>query len=254
MLSQVMSWLGIFLEAAVLIRGQRAKLVYRFPLFYSYLLVVLIQDIARYASWQWFPDSYANLYWVTQFVSLVMGSLVVYEICRASLQEFPGTAKMAHILLITAFAGVFSNAVLTVRADIPLWLAGAYVKLERDLRAVQGLALIILVVIFVWYAIPFARNLGAIFIGYSTFVALSVVQLSLVNYYWHRAEPFWKIVQPASYLGVLGFWLVMLWSADGVAQKNKPKRPDDQDYGAIADSTTGLLDQARDRLGSAVRT
>jgi len=249
-----MSWLGIFLEAAVLIRGQRAGLISRFPLFYSYLLVVLVQDLARYTSWAWFPESYPNLYWATQFVSVVMGSLVVYEICRVSLQEFPGTARMARILLVTAFAGVFIKALLTVRADAHLWFSGAYVKFERDLRAVQGLALIILLVIFVWYAIPFARNLGAIFIGYSTFVALSVVQLSIVNHYWHRAEPFWKIVQPASYLGVLGFWLTMLWSADRVADRNRTKRPgSDQDYGAIADATTGLLEQARERLGSTVR-
>src|SRR5579883_2493302 len=38
-------WLGMLLEAAILIRGWREKLVSRFPLFYSYLLTVLIQDV-----------------------------------------------------------------------------------------------------------------------------------------------------------------------------------------------------------------
>src|SRR5579863_8113710 len=117
MLVLFISWLGMLLEAIVLVRGLKVGLVSRFPLFYSYLLVVLVQDLVRIIVYQWYLPLYPDVYWSTQFVSLVMGSLVVFEIYRVALREFPGTARMAKILLSGVFVGVFLKASLTIQAD-----------------------------------------------------------------------------------------------------------------------------------------
>lgn len=242
----------MLLEGAVLARGLRAKLVGRFPLFYAYLFFVLLQDLARLFAQYRYSQIYTNLYWTTQFVCLVLGSVVVFEIYRLGLREFPGTATMARNLLGIAFLGIFVKAMLTIPHDSPEWIAGAYVKLERDLRGVQSIAILILLVLLVWYAIPLGRNLRGILVGYGTFVALSVVQLSLVSHFWYRAERIWRIAQPAGYMAVLGVWVVALWKADEEKHMVTPTRPGG-DYDQLAASTQDLLKKAGTRLGTAVR-
>lgn len=252
MLVLITSCLGMLLEATVLVCGLKMKLYSRFPLFYSYLLAVLLQDFLRAIAYHWYYDFYPEVYWATQFVSLAMGALVVFEIYRVALQEFPGTARMARILLMGAFAGVLVKALLTVPANLAVWLDGAYVIFERDLRMVQLLALLVMVIVFLWYAIPFGRNLGGIFLGYCIFVALSVMQLSLVTHYWHKAEPFWAIAQPLTYTTTLAIWTAALWSADPVT-KRMTNRKAESDYDSLAGRTAASLKNARAQLDTAVR-
>jgi hypothetical protein len=252
MLALITWCLGMLLEALVLMRGVKAKLIPRFPLFYSYLLVVVLQTLICPAVHYWYQDLYPNVYWTLQFVCLFMGSLLVFEIYKLALREFPGTARMARMLLQAAFVGVLLKALLTMHANLAVWLDGAYVIFERDLRMVQLLAFFILVIVFLWYAIPFGRNLGGIFLGYSIFVALSVMQLSLVAHFWHKAEPFWAIAQPITYTAVLVIWTAALWSADPVTKREaKPKA--DSDYDSLAGRTAASLKEARGQLDTVVR-
>jgi len=242
------------LEAAILMRGLRAKLISRFPLFYSYLLVVLIEDIIRYIAFLlWYPQrTYSNIYWATQFVSVVMGSLVIFEVSRLALQEYPGTARMARNLLGAMFLVIFAKTLLTMNAGAAAWMIQVYVRLERELRLVEAFAILTLLVVFLWYAVPMGRNLGAILLGYGTFIAMSVMQLTIVNHFELRAQHFWSIAQPVTYTAILGLWVWKLWSPDTAAMKS-PRRIPGSDYEELASSTSRSLEEARTRLGSAVR-
>jgi len=236
----------------VLVRGLRAKLIGRFPLFYSYLLVVLIQDVIRFITTTWYSqEAYANVYWSTQWVSVVMGSILLFEIYQLALQDHPGTARVARNLLGVAFFGVLVRALLTVHLTLPSMLAG-YVELERELRFVQSVAVLVLIVVFLWYTIPLGRNLGAIFLGYGVFVALSVLQLTVVSHFQLKAQTFWNIAQPVTYVAVVVLWVVKLWSADPATEKSR-SRITKGDYDDLAKATGRSLEEARSRLGSAVR-
>jgi hypothetical protein len=242
------------LEAVVLVRGVRAKLVSHFPLFYSYLLAVLIQDVIRYIATTWYSQEvYADVYWSTQWVSVVMGSILLFEIYRLALQDHPGTALVARNLLGAVFGAILVKTLLTTHISDQPWVISMYVKLERDLRFVQTVAILVLIVVFLWYAIPLGRNLSAIFLGYGVFVALSVLQLTVVDHYHDKAQTFWNLTQPITYVGVVVLWVVKLWSADPVTEKNRRRTPPNGDYGELASTTGRALEEARERLGSAVR-
>lgn len=243
---------GMSIEAVVLVHGFRVRLVSLFPLFYSYLLVVLIEDVIRGVVRQWYYPLYDNVYWATQFVSLVMGSLVIFEIYRTALQEYPGAAKIARNLLGLAFLAIFARVLITSHPHTTLEIIYAYVRLERDLRFVQSAAILSLLLLFLWYAIPFGRNLGGILVGYTIFVAISVVQLSLVSKFGPRVQLLWNIVQPFSYMFATICWLRALWVPDTVVRLSRV-RDGEKDYEALANSTAALLEEARARLGSAVR-
>jgi hypothetical protein len=125
--------------------------------------------------------------------------------------------------------------------------------LERLLRTVQSLAILALVLLFLFYAIPFGRNLRGILLGYGLFVGLSVIQLTFVTDSGSRFHKFWSYASPGSYLFVLGLWAVHLWSYLPNPEPKRAVRLEEQ-YQRAAAATVQRLRAARGYLAKAVRS
>lgn len=250
---QLIPWVGIVLEGTLLYRGLRTGLFSRFPAFYAYVSSVLLIDLLRmYVSGFMSEDRYYSFYWITQFVSLLAGSVVLFEIYRTALRQFSGTARLARNLLLAVFTGIIISVIWSSSFSVPEWWNGMYVLLERDLRILQATSIVILLLVSAIYSIPFGRNLRGVLSGYGLYVAMSVIQLALLWKFWEKAEPVWKYTTPISYAGVLLIWILALWSR---AAEPKPALPKlEQDYQALVTSTEEMLDRARARLGWAART
>jgi hypothetical protein len=245
-------WAGVFLEVLILVRGTRAALFSKYPGFYFYLASVAVVELSRLIAFRQFPNVYPLVYWNTQFVSLVVGCVVIFEVYRTGLKEFPGTARMARNLLALVFAFVFSKAVLTA-ADGTSWLAAlTAMKLERDLRLVQAGALLALVVAFAVYKIPLSTNLKGILLGYGLFVSMSVVQLTVMVRSGVVFQGIWKNLRPIGYLLMLCLWVVALWSYQE-APRPAHTITLDEDYKMLVASTRKRFQKTRLALGKAVR-
>ena len=247
MLTMTIWWLAILLEGLLLVRGFQAKLLRQYPFFYAYMLCVFATELLRFSVYRWYAADYLGVYWITQFLSLLIGSAVILEIYRVGLREFPGAARMARNLLLIVFAGVFAKALAHPQGGILLWLAETSEVLERNLRIVQALAILTLVSVFLWYAIPFGRNLRGILCGYSLFIATTVFRLDLVPYY-SDIKVLWPYLQTVSYLGVLCIWAGALWSAHPVPEQN-PAPQLEHDYQALAVPTRSQFQRMLARLG-----
>ncbi len=252
MVSMTIWCVAIFLEALLLFRGVQQKLFRRYPYFYSYILFVFLEEFLRFIAYRWDAQLYFKVYWSTQYLSLLIGSTVIFEIYRIGLRAFPGTARMARALLLIVFAAIFAKVLENPSGGIFQWLALRAEELERTLRVVQASALLVLVALCIWYAIPFGRNLKGIVYGYGVFVSMSILQLSAASRLWSYIGVVWSYLQPCSYLLVLGIWAAALWASDSFAEA-RPSGKNGCDYGALAASTRELLEQARARVGSAVR-
>lgn len=239
-------WLGVFLETLLIGRGCGGKLITRFPVFYSYILFVFLQDILRMSVLKWLPDRYSQVYWITQFVSFVLGSAVIFEIYRVALRIFPGTAKMARNLLLVLFGIVFARALALPFGGFSGRIAHAFEILEKQLRMLQGLALLGLVVVFLWYAIPFGKNLWCILLGYSVFVVASAFQLALFTNHVNQIGEYWPYVQPFTYLLVLTLWTWGLWSEYPVPVAGREMQLE-SDYESLVASTSRQLERLRSR-------
>src|SRR5216683_2695814 len=166
MLGQVIWWSGIALEALLLIRGLRGKLLARYPVFYCYILFVWIQSLLRFSVYNTRPQLYSPVYWITEGVGVLIGCGVVFEVYRVGLAAYPGTARMARNLLAFLFVMAFTKAIVGTWND-PHWSSVATtLDVERVLRVLQSLAIIALVVLSLFYSIPFGRNLRGILLGY----------------------------------------------------------------------------------------
>jgi hypothetical protein len=247
MLIMAIWWLGILLEALLLFRAFQDNLFRRYPLFYVYILSVFATELVRFSVFRWHTEYYVDIYWTTQFLSLLIGSAVIFEVYRIGLGPFPGAARMARNLLLVVFTGVFVKALANPSGGTLWWLAETSEAVERNLRVVQALAILTLVSLFLWYAIPFGRNLRGILSGYGLFIAMSVVRLELVPYY-SEIKIFWPYIQAISYLMVLGLWVSTLWSTEPVPEANGVLQLE-KDYQALVASTRTQFQRTLTRLG-----
>jgi hypothetical protein len=246
-------WLvSIALELLLVVRGFQQKLIHRFPFFYTYISFVLGADLVFFAIR--LPAKsplYLYLYWCSEFLSLVLGCLVFFELYRVALNPYPGTARMARALLGVLFvAAIIKTTIKTL--NVPEWWRNVPpAQVEGLLRVCQLLAIVGLTLLFLFYSVPFGKNLRGILIGYSFFVSWSVVSLALVAAGIATAHTGWSYTFPLSYLISLSVWTVHLWSY----QPNPvPDRviPLEQEYQRVAAATQRRLHTARGYLAKAV--
>jgi hypothetical protein len=251
MLGQTIWWGSIVLETLLLVRGFRGKLLARYPVFYVYILFVWLQSLLRFSIYHSWPELYSPVYWITEGLGVLIGCGVVFEVYRVGLAAYPGTARMARNLLAFLFVMAFTKGLVETWND-PHWSSVATtLDVERVLRTLQSLAVIALVVLSLFYSIPFGRNLRGILLGYSLFVGISVIQLTFVNNSGSRFYSFWTHVHPGSYFAVLGLWAVHLWS---YAPNPEPKRTVrlEEQYQRIAATTSRRLREGRGYLAKVV--
>jgi hypothetical protein len=250
MLSQVFWWSSIALEIVLLVRGLCSRLAYRLPVFYGYIAFVLLQDFVRFLAFKWDPQVYRGVYWVTEFLGLAVGSLVVFEIYRVSLAAYPGAARMARNALAFVFLTALAKG-LGDAAGSPGWhTASTALEIERALRAVQATAILALVTLFLLYSIPFGRNLRGILLGYGLFIGERVICLTFVPPQGHH---FWFYAYSASYVVALSLWLGHLWAYQPNPEAKASIRLESE-YQRIAAATQRRLHETRGYLRKAVRS
>jgi len=252
MISHSIWFVSIALELLLVARGFQQNLIRRYPVFYSYISFVLLSDFLLLAV----PPNgraYLYCYWVTEFLSLVLGCLVFLEFYRVALSAYPGTARMARALLAILFLLAMAKTVVST-LNVPEWWHNATpAQVEGVLRVCQLLAILSLAVLLLFYSIPFGKNLRGILLGYGFFICWSVVCLAAVNVGPATFKPLWSYTYSLSYLIALFVWTMHLWSY----QPNPvPDRtiPLEQEYRRVAAATQRRLHDARGYLAKAVRS
>lgn len=244
MLSQIIWWSGIGLEAFLLYRGVRGKLRARYPVFYAYILFVALQSLLRFSIHEWWHGLYGAVYWSTEALGLLLGCWVVFEIYRVALAAYPGTALMARNVLGFLLAMAVAKAIVAVWEN-RLWTADmSMLQAELALRTFQAVSIAALVSLFFFYAIPFGKNLRGILMGYSVFILGSVICLNFVR---PSGHDFWFYAYSGWYLVVLLVWAAHLWAYEACPQpKNSVGL--EQQYLAIATATQRKLEETRKYL------
>ncbi len=253
MLTQVIWWSSIALESLLLFRGFRGKLVSRYPAFYFYISFVLVQDLVCFAIARLShgADEYSYAYWTAEFLCVLVSCGIVLEIYRVGLAAYPGTARMARRLLALVFAIVLIKVIVNVAIDPHWWTQASATAVAGTLRAIQGVAVVALVALFLFYSIPFGKNLRGIVVGYGLLVCWSVVCLAFGAFGGPTLNHVFAFLYSAFYPIFLIVWLVPLWSY----QTNPlptPTVPLELKYQRVAATTQRRLQDARGYLAKAV--
>lgn len=252
MLSLAVWLITLVLETLILLQALKGKFLSEYILFYAYLSVVFLQSFSLLIIYLAKPNYYAPLYWSAEFVSVVMGCGVVWEIYRGALGRFPGAARMARNVVILILLMVISNVLVNTWSRAVWQPAGTVVELERDLRAVQAMLLISLVIVIAFYRIPLGRNLWGMMLGYGLFIGTNVITLALRALLGDSFQTAWRYLQPLSYLAVLCLWSITLWSYKA-SPVPKAQLQIEQDYQFVSAATKKGLLQARAYLRRVMR-
>jgi hypothetical protein len=244
-------WLvGIALELILIIRGVQRGLLHRYPVFYSYIAFVVVTDILLFVI-RPTARPYLYLYWIAEFVGLLLGCLVFLEFYRVALKPYPGTARVARALLAVLFVTAIVKTIFKT-LNVPEWWTNASpAQVEGLLRVCQLLAILALTVLCLFYSIPFGKNLRGILLGYGFYVSWSVLCLALVAAGVAKSDSLWSYTYPISYVLSVAVWTVHLWSYQPNPVQDR-SIPLEQEYQRVAAATQRRLHDARGYLAKAV--
>jgi hypothetical protein len=251
MLDQLIWWGSIAVETLLLVRGLQTKLLSRYPAFYLYIVFVLSQSFLRLYVYHWKLFLYRYTYWSTEFVGILVGCGVVFEIFRVGLRAYPGASRMARNSLLLLFLLALVVAAGNAANDPRWWAEASITEIQRTMRMVQALSLFALVLLFLHYSIPFGRNLRGILFGYGLFVAGSVIWLTFAYTGSGHFRNSWFYLYPMSYDISLLVWIVHLWGYRPNPQ-TKESAQFERQYERIAAATKRRLQEARSYLDKAI--
>jgi len=243
--------LGVALESLLLVRAVASPWWRRYPFFFAYVASVFVQEVLLLVIFLLKYKYYASFYWYGEFISLLIGCGVSWEIFRLVLGRFPGAGRMARNVLL------FALIMVCTKCGVDAWngsapLPSTAIELERNLRAIQAVSLIVLAAFATYYAIPMGRNIKGIFVGYGLFIGTSVMTLTLLASLGETFQTVWVFLQPFCYAAVLGIWCTALWKyEDGRQLESQTKI--EEDYQSLVLVARKGLRQARTFLSKGMR-
>lgn len=252
MFSLAIWFLTLAVEGLLLVRAVTGGFLRRYIFFYSYLCWVLALSSVRLIIYLAEPAYYRALYWYTEPLSAVIGCALVWEIYRQAFRRYPGAARMTRNLFLFLVLIVFSKLLVNAWNGSVRWQAETTAELERNMRTVQGILLIALILVLAHYAIPLGQNLKGMLLGYGLFISTSVIDLTLRLVLGDSFQKAWQYLQPMFYLAALTVWGLTLWSYQSAPlPATEPKI--EADYRLLATTTRKRIFQIRAYLARAIR-
>lgn len=238
-------------------RAIGVNLFSKYPFFYSYLTYVLLQDLSRFYIYSSRSELYPKFYWSTQFLGLIIGCGVLWEIYKLALSPFPGARRVARNLLTLILVMILAKVMANASNGSRWWPIGNTLEMERDLRLIQAILLVALLSVFTYYRVSLGRNLGGLILGYGALLGTAVVDLAFNSWLGGPYDQWWfhlwwgHYIRPIAYLPVLVIWSTALWSYEPMPLPSAETQVH-QDYEQLAAGTKRRLAQARSYVRRAV--
>jgi hypothetical protein len=194
----------------LLAAGLAALLLYRknykaFPVFFVYILAVLMQNlvfVVSYRLWGFNSRVSVGMTWGTQLVVVLARGLAVGEIWWRVLRKYQGIWALAWRLLVASGALVLLYAVVVASFD---W---RYVSLnaDRGLELAITVAILMLLLFAHYYEVemePAVRSLAIGFFLYSCFLVLNDTFLERWKF---NYGTLWNLLGTLAYLASMLLW------------------------------------------------
>lgn len=244
----MISLLGVLLIGAILARSFKEHMFGKYPAFYSYLAYVLVQSVIRFSVNAVRPSLYPNVYWYTEFLGILVGCGVIWEIYSQALAGYAGVVRVARALIIAAILIALAWVLIDRSAQSSLLFPlDTAADLDRTLRGVQAIFLVLVVTLLLYYAIPLGRNLKGMIVGYGVYVGITIITLAVRSFLGMELQ-----VQPLAYSLALMVWCTTLWSyAPNPKAERDPRL--EGDYEAVSAMALGKITQVRRYLSRVAR-
>jgi hypothetical protein len=232
-------------------RGLKSGVARRYPFFFSYLACLLVSSLVFFWITSYARHYYLGFYWYSQFVHIALGFGIIWEVFGRVFRDYPGSARMARFLVTFALAAIFLDGILLATVWNPTAMVTVS-ELEKLMRVVQAILLLICGVLLAYYELPIGKNVSGIFLGYGIYVIFSI--LMLVTRPFMTAESFsmWRYAPPAILLLAKFVWLYSLASYQP-APALASSRSQDLEFPFLAQQTRLSMARVRNSLGRALQ-
>lgn len=210
---QSVAYLSVFLFLVLLVRLTASKLVRQYPFFSGFIFVSFIQALT--ALWLT-PNTtlYAQVYFVSEPVIWLFFFLVVIELYRQILKDYPSIATIGRRILQGSFATALTVSFLTVLSGTQT--SGHYPVLEAYLLADRTVVLFVLFFMLLLlgllfrYPISVRRNTILCFIGYSVLFVPKMIELIAATQLEGKSVQVISTASQAIACACLLFWIIAL--------------------------------------------
>ena len=239
-LVQVFSPVGLGLIGLILARSILEHLFTRYVIYYMYLTYVLVQSAGLMILYKLNSGLYARAYWYAEFIGVILGCGVIWEIYSQTLKPYAGVERFARYLLLAAILLAVGRVVTRHwGAPASLFSRQPTADLDQTMREIQAIFLLLILGLLVYYSIPLGKNLKGMIAGYVLYIGATIVELACRVYLGKVLQ-----IQPVAYLAALIIWCAALWS---YAPNPLPEEGSEleSDYQAVSAMTHRALSQAR---------
>ena len=248
--AQLTWWCSSGLLAILLLCAFRGRFVSKYPVFCAYAFVMLLGGICRYYVFKFYPDEYLRFYWYTEFLTVAGGYAIIWQMYSHTLQPYPGSARMARVVVSAVFAAIWVQLLFIVVLSQGREVWGRVLLMERNLYSVQ-VVLILLFLLLIWYyRIPLGGNLNGLLAGYGLYVAATLITLTLRSALGAPFQVWWDILSQISVVVSLGIWAIAFRSyCPNPVPEHKIEL--ERDYELAAQRTVEAIGRARGYLARA---
>jgi len=245
MLTTLIWWSGILVDALILVRGIQTGLLRKYALFYFYIACVFSVEALRFCCYRFAPQLYPTIYWNSEVVAILASYTVIAAIYKQALSNYAGIARVGrNFLLLVLLVTLLGMVARNLQGRFEAWDV-ATAALGRDLRYVEGALLLALIWLLRHYHILMGFNLRGLTLGYAFFLATDIMTRGILFLLPDNTFSLYlRRILPVTYLITLIIWCVTLWISlpDPVPQVNSEI---DRDYEALVAKTSAILMRAR---------
>ena len=185
---------------------------------YPYFSFLVLFIVVRSLLWFIFPLSeYADFYWKTDMVDVVLRFLVVWEVFR---HIFPRSSAL-NVLFSRGFAVVIAGLVMLAVGTV--WSYHTYsstrsvaTALERSFSFTQAVLILGLLLAARSYGLPLGRHLHGISVAFGVWASLSTANNAMYDLM-HSFLPYWQLLRPLSFVALLAVWTWALWKGSPIS-------------------------------------
>jgi len=186
-------------------RGQHRVFKY----FFTYIIVLVLIFALIFPVYMHSASAYFYLFWLTTAITVVLGSMVIYEAFLDVFQSFHALRDLGKVLiewaglLLLLVAGVIS---ISTRASNTAPWVGAIMATHRCIRIIQ-VGMVLFLLIFARYmGVNWRRHSLGIAIGFGTFAVVDLVTNATWAGY-HVSDVSMSLVNMVAYNCALLIWL-----------------------------------------------
>jgi hypothetical protein len=202
-------WIGgTFLEAGVFVMAVYRGVQRRFPIFTTYLgLVILREGLQWWMFHRGDPLSarYFYVYWISQAVLLTARGLIIGELFYSAVKPYRGVWMMARILLLLTATSLLVYAAVK-SANAAGYLGSFVLATERGLEFTVVGTLLALLAVCRYYRLGLDPMTRAIALGLALYSSLVIVNNSILFVYILPYFRLWSFLRRVSFHAALVVW------------------------------------------------